>query len=111
MRQILANRSFVNLWCAGLVLQLAWWMLNTSMLVIVFERTGSAFGTGLIPVFASLPSIAFGAVAGHLVDRLDRRRVMRWGAAILSLLMLVALPFANGAPVALLYASSCCRLP
>ena len=104
MRQILANRSFVNLWCAGLVLQLAWWMLNTSMLVIVFERTGSAFGTGLIPVFASLPSIAFGSVAGRLVDHLDRRRVMRWGAAILSLLMLVALPFANGAPVALFYA-------
>lgn len=104
MRQILANRSFVNLWCAGLVLQLSWWMLHTSMLVIVYERTGSTLGTGLIPVFASLPSIAFGAVAGHLVDHLDRRRVMRWGAAILSLLMLVALPFANDVSVIGFYA-------
>lgn len=104
MRPILANRSFVNLWCAGLLLQLSWWMLHTSMLVIVYERTGSAFGTGLIPVFASLPSIAFGAIAGGLVDRLDRRRVMRWGATVLAGLMIVALPFANGAPVTLFYA-------
>lgn len=104
MRQILANRSFANLWCAGLVLQLSWWILHTSMLVIVFERTGSAFGTGLIPVFASLPSIAFGAVAGRLVDHLDRRRVMRWGAGILAVLMLVALPFANHVSVIGFYA-------
>lgn len=104
MRQILANRSFVNLWCAGLVLQLSWWMLHTSMLVIVYERTGSTLGTGLIPVFASLPSIAFGAVAGGLVDRLDRRRVMRWGASILAGLMVVALPFATDVSVIGFYA-------
>lgn len=104
MRPILANRSFVNLWCAGLLLQLSWWMLHTSMLVIVYERTGSAFGTGLIPVFASLPSITFGAIAGGLVDRLDRRRVMRWGATVLAGLMIVALPFANNAPVTFFYA-------
>jgi len=104
MRQILPNRSFVNLWCAGLVFQLSSWMLHTSLLVIVYERTGSTLGTGLIPVFTSLPSIAFGAVAGHLVDHLDRRRVMRWGASTLAGLMVVALPFANDVPVIGFYA-------
>lgn len=104
MRQILANRSFVNLWCAGLFLQLSWWLLHTSMLVLVYERTGSTLGTGLIPVFACLPSILFGAIAGRLVDRLDRQQVMKWGAGMLSVLMLLALPFAHAAPATLLYA-------
>ncbi|HWV35306.1 MAG TPA: MFS transporter [Thermomicrobiales bacterium] len=104
MRPMLANRSFVALWCAGLVLQFAWWMLDASVPLIVFQKTGSAFGTGLIHVFAALPSIALGAIAGQLVDRLDRRRVMRWGAAILAGVMLLALPFAGDAPATLFYA-------
>ncbi len=104
MRQVLANRSFVFLWSAGLFAQLAWWMLHTSMLVLVFERTGSAFATGLIPVFSSLPTILLGPIAGRIVDRWDRKRVMQCGSLTLAGLMAVSLPIANDAPVAFLYA-------
>jgi len=104
MRSILANRAFVLLWCAGLFSQLTWWMLHTAMLVLVFERTGSAFGTGLIPVFSALPTVLLGALAGRIVDAYDRRRVMQRGALVLVALLLVALPFADAAPAFGLYA-------
>ncbi|MGC4192721.1 MAG: MFS transporter [Thermomicrobiales bacterium] len=105
MRSILTNRSFILLWWAGLFAQLTWWMLHTAMLVLVFERTGSAFGTGLIPVFSAIPTIVFGAVAGRIVDTFDRRRVMRWGADALIALLLIALPFggSHATPVIGLY--------
>jgi MFS family permease len=104
MRQVFTNRSFVFLWSAGLCAQFAWWMLHTSMLVLVFERTGSAFATGLIPVFSSLPTILLGPIAGRIVDRWDRKRVMEIGSLTLAVLMAISLPIANDAPVAFLYA-------
>ncbi|MGC4108350.1 MAG: MFS transporter [Thermomicrobiales bacterium] len=104
MRPILTNRSFVFLWFAGLAEQLTWWMLHTAILLLVFERTGSAFGTGLIPVFSSLPAILFGAVAGRIVDGFDRRQVMRWGSVAMLALLVVALPFAHATPAIGLYA-------
>lgn len=104
MRHILTNRAFILLWSAGLLMQLTWWMLHTSMLVLVFERTGSTVGTSLIPVVSSIPGIIFGANAGRLVDRHDRRRLLRIGALLLALLMLAVLPFIADAPAILLYA-------
>ncbi|MGB3328886.1 MAG: MFS transporter [Thermomicrobiales bacterium] len=101
---MVTNRAFVLLWCAGLVSQLTWWMLHTAMLVLVFERTGSAFGTGLIPVFSSIPTILLGALAGRIVDTYDRRQVMRVGALALVGLLLVSLPFAHASPAIGLYA-------
>lgn len=103
MRTILTNRAFVFLWCAGLVSQMTWWMLHTAMLVLVFERTGSAFGTGLIPVVSATPTILLGALAGRIVDSYDRRQVMRVGALALVGLLLVSLPFASASPAIGLY--------
>lgn len=104
MRTIATNRAFVLLWCAGLFSQLTWWMLHTAMLVLVFERTGSAFGTGLIPVFSAAPAILLGSLAGQIVDTYDRRQVMRRGTMAVFTLLLVALPFAKEAPAIGLYA-------
>ena len=95
MRQVLGNRLFLRFWTAGLFVELATWALHTSMLILVFQRTGSPFATGLIPVFASLPGIVLGPLAGVLVDRQDRRRVMLCGALALAGLLVLALPVAG----------------
>ena len=94
MRPILSNRPFVRFWSAGLSFQLAMWSLHVAMLIHVFELTGSPFATGLIPVFASLPGILIGPVAGVLVDRWDRRRVMATSSVVIAGLLLAALPLA-----------------
>ncbi len=94
MRPSLSNRPFLRFWSAGLSFQLAMWSLHVAMLIHVFELTGSPFATGLIPVFASLPGILFGPVAGVLVDRWDRRRVMATSSLVIAGLLLAALPLA-----------------
>ncbi len=89
-----SDRRFTRFWSAGLVFMLATWVLHTTMLIHVFELTGSPFATGLIPVFAALPGIVFGPLAGVVVDRFDRRRVMATCAVSLAGLLLVATPVA-----------------
>ncbi len=83
------NRMFARVWAAGTCFMLAWWALHTVMLIHVFDLTGSPFATSLIPVFSSLPGILFGPVAGVLVDRWSRQRVMAGCALALVVLLLV----------------------
>lgn len=104
MHLLVSNRPFVRFWSAGLLFQLATWALHVAMLVDVFELTGSPFATGLIPVFASLPGIVLGPVAGVLVDRWDRRRVMVVGALTVAAMLLAVLPLAGNPRPALLFA-------
>jgi MFS family permease len=68
-----------------------------------FELTGWPFATGLIPVFASLPGILIGPVAGVLVDRWDRKRVMAGSALALVGLLIVTSAFADRLGVGALY--------
>jgi predicted MFS family arabinose efflux permease len=104
MQEILRNRPFISLWWTGVLIQVATWILHTSMLVLVFERTNSPFATGLIPVFASLPLILLGPIAGHIVDRWDRRFVMVCGVLVLAVLMVASIPGAKSGPVSFLFA-------
>lgn len=102
--QLLSNRIFARFWLAGLLFVLATWSLHITMLVYVFELTGSPFATGLIPVFASVPGIVLGPIAGVLVDRWDRKRVMAGSALALVGLLVVTIPFAGQLGVEALYA-------
>ena len=102
--QLLSNRIFARFWLAGLFFVLATWSLHITMLVYVFELTGSPFATGLIPVFASVPGIVLGPIAGVLVDRWDRKRVMAGSAIALVGLLIMTIPFASQLGVEALYA-------
>ncbi|MEJ7900841.1 MAG: MFS transporter [Thermomicrobiales bacterium] len=104
MTQLLSNRIFARFWLAGLFFVLATWSLHITMLVYVFELTGSPFATGLIPVFASVPGIVLGPIAGVLVDRWDRKRVMAGSAIALVGLLIMTIPFASQLGVEALYA-------
>src|SRR5680860_1675580 len=104
MQTLFSNRAFARFWAAGLFFLLAWWALHAVMLIHVFVLTGSPFATGLIPVFASLPGIVLGPLAGVLVDRWNRTRVMTWSALALAGLMVLTLPLAGDVDVAVLYA-------
>lgn len=103
MRQLLSNRKFIRFWFAGLFVILSTWVLFITMLVLVYELTGSPLATGLILVCTSLPGVLLGPLAGVLVDRWDRKRVMAVGALSLAILMLASLPFARDASVITLY--------
>lgn len=64
----------------------------------VYDLTGSALALGLIGLAQFVPGFAFGLFAGHIADRFDRRRVVRFCQTIeASVLALLALGSATGA--------------
>jgi MFS transporter, DHA3 family, macrolide efflux protein len=66
---------------------------HIGLLWLILKLTGSREITGLVAMVEYLPILLFGLVAGVLVDRLDRRRVMLWTSLIRFGLMLI-LPLA-----------------
>lgn len=103
MALLLTNPSFRRLWSAGFFFLLATWSLYTAVPLLIYRETGSALASGVVIAVISIPGILLGPVAGVLVDRWDRRQVMRWGAVALAAVMLVAIPFAGAASLPVLY--------
>ncbi len=69
-------RDFRFLYVGNLVSNLGSWLLVVALPYQVFQRTGSVTATALTLAAESLPALLVGPVAGMLVDRWDRRRVM-----------------------------------
>ncbi len=73
---VLANRDFVPLWIGWGLNALGRASLNIALMKLIYERTGSAGGVGLL-VFTNISSMVIGTpVGGVLADRLDRKRLL-----------------------------------
>ncbi len=59
---------------------------------LVYTTTGSALGTGAVFALYTLPYVLFGAVAGVVVDRLDKRRLMV-AVDLIRAVLVLAVPF------------------
>ena len=101
-RLLRRNRDFRLLYAGSLISLGGDWFLTVALLDLVLQLTGSATLASLMLLCQSLPIFFFTPVAGHAVDRIDRRRLMiavdlaRCGACLLPLLARTpaALPFA-----------------
>ncbi|NQW02985.1 MAG: MFS transporter [Acidobacteria bacterium] len=96
MRSLLAlirdNRDFRYLWFGQIVSQLGDWFNIVALFALLFELTGSATSVAALMVMQMLPIAVVGPVAGVIVDRFDRRRIMIAadiirGTAVLGLLL------------------------
>lgn len=67
---------FTIVWIGQLVSIIGSGLATFALGVWVFEQTGSALMFALIMLFRSLPGALISPIAGALVDRWDRRRVM-----------------------------------
>jgi MFS family permease len=96
------NRDFRLLYAGTLISLGGDWFLTVALLDLVLQLTGSATLASLMLLCQSLPIFIFTPIAGHAVDRLDRRKlmivvdIMRTGACLLPLLTRgpALLPFA-----------------
>ena len=70
------NRSFLALWSATGIQLTINSAIQFVLLIWVLERTGSPFASTLLVICLAAPPVATGAVAGVLLDRLDKRRVL-----------------------------------
>lgn len=96
---LLKNRLFLRLWMAQLISQTIMNAANYAMIVLVTKESSSALATSGAIVSFSLPALLFGAPAGALVDRFDRRLVL-WVSnvlrAVATIAFILALVVAKG---------------
>jgi len=102
LRLLRTNRDFRLLYTGTLVSLGGDWFLTVALLDLVLQLTGSATLASLMLLCQTLPIFFFTPLAGHIVDQVDRRKlmivvdVMRTGACLLPLLARTPamLPFA-----------------
>ncbi|MEX2043629.1 MAG: MFS transporter [Patescibacteria group bacterium] len=76
VRELEPNRHFLKLWLSQALSLTAFNMVNFTLLIRVFELTGSATMVSLFILSFGVPSLLFGAVAGVFADRWHRRSVL-----------------------------------
>lgn len=75
-RGLLRNRAFLALWAAQILSQVAANATTFALIVLVGELTKSNTSSSILILVAILPAVLFGVVAGVIVDRSDRKRVL-----------------------------------
>ena len=86
-------RAFLALWGAQILSQVAANATTFALIVLVGQITGSNTSSSILILLAILPAVVFGVMAGVIVDRTDRKRVLvvtnaLRAAAVLPLLLL-----------------------
>jgi MFS family permease len=74
--RVLGHRSFRLLWVGSIVSSLGTAIGSVVFTWVVFTTSHSPLYVALLGVVGFLPSVIFGLLAGALVDRVDRRRLM-----------------------------------
>jgi MFS family permease len=99
---LLRQRPYRQLWVARTVSQWGDAFNTVALVLLVYSLTGSGLGVSGVVVAEIVPVLALAPVAGALVDRLPRVRVMI-AADLLRAALAFALPFVDGS-VAAVYA-------
>lgn len=91
-RGLLRNRAFLAIWAAQILSQVASNAITFALIVLVAELTKSNTSSSFLILFAIVPAVFFGIIAGVIVDRSDRKRMvvvtnLLRAAAVLPLLL------------------------
>ena len=73
---LLRNRNFLLLYLGGAISASGATMTSLTLVWLVYTETHSAISISYLGLASVVPTIAFGLLAGALVDRVDRRRLM-----------------------------------
>lgn len=88
---LLARRDFALLWIGHTASILGDYLFFIAITFWVYARTGSSLATGAVLVSSALPLTLFAPLAGCVVDRFDRRRVMLLAEVARGILFLLTL--------------------
>ena len=87
-RVLAEMRTFSVIWLGQLVSSLGSGLTGFALPVWIYQETGSAEAFGLLFFAATVPMVLLSPIAGALVDRWDRRRVLLWSDALSALMTL-----------------------
>ncbi len=99
---VLRNQSFRRIWTAQLVSTIGDALTSLAAGIIVYQRTGSALNVGLMLMATAVPTLVVGLIAGVVVDRYDRKKIMV-ASDLIRAGLVVTLPFLVSQSVIWLY--------
>jgi len=70
---LFAEPDFRRLWVVGLVVFAVRWLEMLAVAVFAYQHTGSPFIVAMLTMLRMLPMALFGALAGALAERIERR--------------------------------------
>lgn len=73
---VLRHPALLRLWLAQIIYLSVQFTASYAMIVLITNETHSATKVGLVIIALSLPLVLFGAPAGAMVDRMNRRNVL-----------------------------------
>lgn len=76
LRTLFSKKDFRRLCTSQIFGGTGEWLATLALLALVWDKTHSAFASGIVLAFRILPAALVGGFMGSLVDRLDRRRVL-----------------------------------
>ncbi len=94
--------TFTLLWSGQFISTIGDALLIAGAGILIFQRTNSALSVGLMAAATVAPAIVFGLIAGVVVDRYDRKRIMLM-ADLLRAGIVVLIPLAVGFDLIFLY--------
>lgn len=103
VRLIAENRDFRRLWYGQIVSQFGDWFDSIALYTLTFNFTGSGMAVGAIVIAQLLPVTFVSPVAGVLVDRYSRKKVMIAADLLRAVLVLLFLFVRSPATVWLIY--------
>jgi MFS family permease/CRP-like cAMP-binding protein len=88
---VFRRRNFTLLWIAQFISTIGNGLLGVAASILIYRLTGSAMSVGFMLLAAAMPNLFVGLIAGVVVDRFDRKRIMIW-ANVVCALAVAAIP-------------------
>lgn len=70
------NRNYRNTWLAQVVSEIGDYFNNVAVFALVMEKSGSGMVVSGVMLARAIPAVLAGPLAGVLLDRMDRKRIM-----------------------------------
>src|SRR5437016_6821533 len=70
------NRNYRYTWMAQVVSEIGDYFNNIAVFALVMEKSGSGLVVSGVMLSRAIPAVIAGPLAGVLLDRLDRKRIM-----------------------------------
>src|SRR5438132_10826077 len=70
------NSNYRNTWIAQVVSEIGDYFNNIAVFALVMEKSGSGLVVSGVMISRAIPAVLAGPIAGVLLDRLDRKRIM-----------------------------------
>src|SRR5438132_3253742 len=70
------NSNYRNTWIAQIVSETGDYFNNVAVFALVMEKSGSGMVVSGVMLARAIPAVIAGPIAGVLLDRLDRKRIM-----------------------------------